>query len=75
MMQSKLKYGLWFFTVGVLISLVVSMVTVVRLGKVIAAPFNLVMFYITLFLAFVIFFGSIAFLTGVLIGTFARTRL
>ena len=50
----------------ILLAMVTELITMLKLGRVIASTFNLVMFYLTLFLAFVIFFGSIGFLAGVL---------
>ena len=66
MIESKKIYR-FLFVLVILLALATELVTMLRLGRVIPSTFNLVMFYITLFLAFVIFFGSMGFLTGVVV--------
>lgn len=62
------KYGTLFLISAIVLAFIVELVMIFKLGKIIAAPFSLVMFYITLFLAFAILFGAIGFLAGTIIG-------
>lgn len=75
-MDEKLRYGLMLLSAGVCLALILEIKVITNMGRVIATPFNLMMFYITLFFAFVIFFGSIGLIIGILLGVLVqRTRI
>lgn len=70
--MAKWKYGILFLISAVVLAFIVDLVMIFKMGRIIAAPFSLVMFYITLFLAFAILFGAIGFLAGTIIGLIAE---